>query len=111
MKTYPFVRLAALASLLVGMRMPLSAQPVVNGGFESGLAGWLTNSGNISVQSAPPYLATEGTKLLAFNTGNSSPNGVLSQEVTLATGHRYRLEFDVGNLAYNSQPPIRWILF
>ena len=103
MKPSLLIRYSAITTLLVGMQMPLNAQPVVNGGFESGLTGWSTNSGHVSVQSAPPYLPTEGAKLLAFNAGNASPNGILSQQVAVLIGHRYRLEFDVGNLAFNSQ--------
>lgn len=103
MRIPTFFRYAVIASLLVGMQISLTAQTVTNGGFESGLSGWTTNGGHVSVQSAPPYLPTEGTKLVAFNAANSSPDGFLSQDVALVIGHRYRLEFDVGNLAYNSQ--------
>lgn len=103
MRIPPQTRHVAIASLLVGLQMPLSAQIVTNGGFESGLTGWFTNGGHVSIQSAPPYLATEGTKLVAFNAANSSPDGILSQELTVRVGHRYRLQFDAGNLAYNSR--------
>ncbi|RYD23763.1 MAG: hypothetical protein EOP88_02855 [Verrucomicrobiaceae bacterium] len=72
-----------------------------NGGFESDFAGW-TVSGNVSVQSAAPYGPTERSKLAAFNAANSPPNGSLRRAVVTLPGRRYRLEFDAGNLSYNS---------
>lgn len=77
------------------------SSPILNGGFESGLAGW-TATGNVSTQAAPPYLATEGSRLAAFNAANSAPSGTLSQDIPAVAGQLYRLEFDVGNLSYNS---------
>lgn len=102
MKTFASQKLIGLLICAIICAGRLSAD-LLNGGFESGLDGWSTNGGHISVQSAAPYLPTQGTKLIAFNTANSTPNGSLSQEVVVLIGHRYRLEFDVGNLAYNSQ--------
>ncbi|MEO8617056.1 MAG: hypothetical protein ABI600_18095 [Luteolibacter sp.] len=75
---------------------------LVNGGFESGFAGWEA-TGNVAVLSGAPYNPTEGTKLAAFNSGNSAPNGLLIQRPAVIPGHHYRLEFDIGNLSYNSQ--------
>lgn len=81
----------------------VSQDLIINGGFEAGLAGWTYSAGaNVAVQSTPPYVPTEGTRLAAFNAGNSAPNGTLSQTVPTTPGQNYRLEFDVGNLAYNS---------
>ncbi|RYD31157.1 MAG: DUF642 domain-containing protein, partial [Verrucomicrobiaceae bacterium] len=72
-----------------------------NGGFETGFNGW-TVAGNVSVQSGAPYGPTEGIRLAAFNAANSAPDGSLRRAVATIPGHRYRLEFDAGNLSYNS---------
>ncbi|MES2661215.1 MAG: hypothetical protein V4689_21525 [Verrucomicrobiota bacterium] len=93
------VTIATWATILTAR---LAADPFVNGGFESDLAGWEV-IGNVSTKSVPPYGPTEGTKLAAFNSSNSTPNGLLRQFVATIPGHRYKLEFDVGNLSYNAQ--------
>lgn len=74
---------------------------LTNGSFENDLEGW-DAGGNLLVQSQPPYQPVDGGKLLAFNAGNSSPNGTIEQFIPLQEGRRYRLEFQVGNLAFNS---------
>lgn len=72
-----------------------------NGGFESGTSGW-TLSGNVDIRSSSPYQATEGSQLVAFNSGNRPCNGSLAQSFSTTAGLVYTLEFDVGVLAYNS---------
>lgn len=74
---------------------------LVNGGFESGYSGWVA-SGNQSLAASAPYVATQGSKLVVFNNGNATPNGVLSQFFTTVPGSSYTLRFDVGVLAYNN---------
>ncbi len=76
---------------------------LVNGSFENGTAGW-SGTGNHVVQFANPYFATNGTRLVAFNTANSIPNGSLSQAVPTTPGTTYRLTFDAGAFAYNVLP-------
>ena len=78
------------------------AQPgtLTNGSFESGYTGW-THSGNQFSVSGGGYQASNGTNLVAFNGGNQTPNGVLSQSFTTTSGQSYTLAFDVGVLAYN----------
>jgi lysophospholipase L1-like esterase len=78
-----------------------NSQLVVNGSFESDLAGW-TTTGNMLVQSSAPYTPTNGTKLLAFNAAQLAPNGVISQSFPTVSGQTYQLAFDVGNFAYNT---------
>ncbi len=84
---------------------------IVNGGFEAGLAGWGDSGGaGDTIESSPPYLPTEGARLLAFNTRNKPPVGnIVSQTVKVVPGKRYRLEFDVGNLSYNSFHQRMWV--
>lgn len=81
--------------------IPTDSQLIVNGSFESGLAGW-TSSGNLMIQSSTPYAATDGMHLVGFNGVNSTPNGVLSQTFSTEPGVTYTLEFDAGVLAYNT---------
>ncbi|RYD82345.1 MAG: hypothetical protein EOP84_09520 [Verrucomicrobiaceae bacterium] len=76
---------------------------IVNGGFESGFTGW-KQTGNTAIESATPYVPTEGTRLASFNSLNRAPNGTLSQVIGTEPGHAYAVEFDMGALAYNSLP-------
>ncbi len=74
---------------------------LVNGSFESNFTGW-TKTGNIDIQSSSPYVPTNGSKLAAFNSGNTTPNGVLSQTFATTPGSTYTLLFDAGTLSYNT---------
>ena len=90
---------------VLGMTAALgaTAAPIVNGNFEAGLTGW-TTTGNV-------YLATpaggafwfgagseaqNGTRAVAFNAGDSTPNGALSQTFATTTGAHYTVTFDFG---------------
>lgn len=77
-------------------------QLVVNGSFESGMTAW-TATGNTLVKTGSPYSPTQGTNVAAFNSGNLTPNGTLSQSFATAAGGIYTLEFDAGVLAYNTE--------
>jgi len=77
------------------------AGTLANGSFESGFTSW-TTSGNLSIKSSAPYPATDGTQLVAFNDGQTTPNGVLTQAFATAPGQAYTLAFDLGVLAFNS---------
>lgn len=78
-----------------------ATEVLANGSFEHDLAGWNT-SGNVAIQSGPPYQATDGTHLVSFNAVNSAPGGRLWQVIATVPGQAYRLEYDVGVLAYNT---------
>ncbi len=73
---------------------------LANGGFESGFTSWNTG-GNVMIASGGTYYATEGSKLVAFNAGNSAPNGTVSQTFATTAGQTYTLLFDAGVLSYN----------
>jgi hypothetical protein len=78
-----------------------SGNLITNGGFEDDMTGWDSYSlSNITVQSALPYVPTEGSKLLSFNDQNRTPAASISQTLPVVPGQRYKLEFDAGNLAY-----------
>jgi Carbohydrate binding domain len=66
-----------------------------NGSFESDYTGW-NATGNQNIQSSSPYVASNGVKVLTFNGGQTSPNGVLSQTFATTPGQVYSLSFDVG---------------
>jgi len=82
--------------------LTVSADTLADGSFEAGLAGW-TATGNVGIANlaAAPYVPTDGSQLIAFNSGNSVPNGVLTQAFATDPRQLYVLEFDVGVLAYN----------
>jgi hypothetical protein len=69
--------------------------PFSNGSFESDLTAW-TATGNVRVVSGSFWVATDGVKAVAFNAGQSTPNGVLSQTFATTAGQSYTLAFDVG---------------
>src|SRR5207248_5920213 len=66
-----------------------------NGSFEFDYAGW-TATGNQAVVSGAPFTATDGSKAVAFNVGDQTPNGTLSQAISTTSGQAYVLTFDVG---------------
>ncbi|MBC8003080.1 MAG: tandem-95 repeat protein, partial [Opitutaceae bacterium] len=67
---------------------------LTNGSFESSYAGWTTHTGNQEISQA--YAAPDGVKMVAFNTSNSFPNGVLSQSFNTKVGETYSLSFQQG---------------
>ena len=71
---------------------------LVNPSFESDFNGW-TASGN---QNIGYYPASDGIKIVTFNSENRTPDGVLSQTFATTPGQTYSLSFDVGLLAYTN---------
>lgn len=73
----------------------VSASPMglVNGGFESSYSGW-TPTGNQQVTTGTSV--TEGSKAIVFNSGQKTPNGVLTQTFATVAGQSYTLAFDAG---------------
>ncbi|MEO5715656.1 MAG: Ig-like domain-containing protein, partial [Luteolibacter sp.] len=82
-----------------------------NGSFESvtGLIpDFWTTSGNFSVTTASAsQTATNGTKFIAFNDGNRTPNGVFTQSFQTTAGQPYQVLFDLGAYGAASQQKIR----
>jgi large repetitive protein len=76
--------------------------PFTNGSFEAGTTGWTVTGNQFVIDNSAPYLATNGTKLMVFNGGNMTPDGVVSQTFATVPGQSYFLEFDMGVLAANS---------
>ena len=74
---------------------------LVNGGFEADCQGWSV-SGNVGIRATAPYAPSAGLRLVAFNAGNTLPNGILSQTFVTTPGITYPLSFDMGVLAYNT---------
>jgi hypothetical protein len=103
MTYYAWVRRVLESSLIAVCCMAAcEGQILTNGSFESGYTGW-TPIGNQNVAAAGPYYtATSGTKLVAFNSGNSTPNGVLSQTFTTVAEQTYTLAFAAGGASIRS---------
>jgi VCBS repeat-containing protein len=96
----------SLDSNVVTVSINIGSPPsggLANGSFESNFTGW-TQTGNATIMASAPYVPTQGTKLVAFNSGQSTPNGVLSQSFGTTAGQTYTLQFDAGVLAYNTNP-------
>lgn len=79
----------------------VEAVTFVNGGFESGLTGW-TQSGFLSAAASQLYRPSEGSKLVVFNWGQTTPNGKLEQTFSTIPGRTYVLSFDLGVLAFRN---------
>ena len=71
-----------------------------NGSFESDYAGW-SNSGNQNIVTSPSY-ATDGTKAVALNAGQSTPNAILTQSFATTDGQTYTVSFDLGTDSWQS---------
>ena len=88
---------SSAAALTVG-----SEGMLINGSFEFNYGGWIA-TGNQAVVSGPPFQASEGSKLVAFNAGQKTPNGVLSQIFPTMIGQTYILDFDAGAISTSNQ--------
>lgn len=99
--TTPVVTLKATED--IDLRAVYAAPPqlLANGSFEDGYSGW-TRTGNQEIKNTPPYTATNGTNLVAFNTSQLAPDGTLSQSFPTVAGRNYQLTFDLGLLSYNT---------
>jgi hypothetical protein len=78
--------------------IPYQLAPVRNGSFENDLQNW-TASGSVRALSAT---ARNGSKRVEFSYGNSANDGVLNQTFATRPGTTYRLEFEMGVLAFNT---------
>ncbi len=68
--------------------MPPSAfSGLTNGSFEQDYTGW-TATGNMDIQTSS---AADGVKAVRFNSGQRTPNGVLSQSFATTAGQSYTL--------------------
>ena len=80
---------------------PAHAALIQNGGFETGnFASW-TVSGNVAIAGVPFFgegsNAADGNFFTTFNSGNSAPNGVLSQTFATVPGTQYALTYLYGS--------------
>jgi D-alanyl-D-alanine carboxypeptidase len=75
-----------------GFAQLLGVQAFANGSFEQGLAGW-TVTGHFDLTN---WDVSDGSKVLRFNSGDQSPNAVVSQSFATTAGQSYILSFDYG---------------
>jgi hypothetical protein len=82
----------------------ITGSGLTNGSFESDYTAW-TASGNqqVVVAGSFGFAVTDGTKAVAFNAGDRTPNGVLSQTFATTVGQGYTLTFDVGAFSLVTQ--------
>jgi hypothetical protein len=69
-----------------------------------------TVTGNQDVESAPSYDSPDGTNLVAFNGGDSTPNGVLTRTFATTPGQTYQLAFNYGVLSNNNTQRLRTVV-
>ena len=78
------------------------SEVLANGSFESDYDGW-SHSGNHQIRANhSDYPPTDGSKLVSFNSGQSAPNGIISQTFETVPAQSYILSFDLGILDFNS---------
>ncbi len=80
---------------------PVVASALANGSFESAYTAW-ANSGNQNIRSSGANSPPDGTNVVAFNTSDAAPNGVLSQTFTTVAGQTYLLSFHMGVHSFNT---------
>jgi hypothetical protein len=92
-----------LAAIGLTLAFGASAAPIVNGDFEAGLAGWNISGNTILASPAGGAFwfgagsaAQNGTHAIAFNAGDTAPNGKLSQTFGTVAGAHYTITFDFG---------------
>jgi formylglycine-generating enzyme len=73
------------------------SQPMPNGSFEQDLDGWEA-TGNVTALASAT--STDGAKLACYNSGNTTPNGVLSRTFATHSGSTYMVTFDTGIIAF-----------
>lgn len=92
-----------IAALGLTAAVGAAAAPLVNGDFEAGIAGW-TPAGHVAVATpaggafwfGAGSIAQNGNYAVAFNAGDQSPDGFLTQTFSTTTGGRYIVSFDFG---------------
>jgi hypothetical protein len=75
---------------------PSNLDRPINGSFEAGFTNW-TASGSVMLGEGD---ATDGLKAARFNSGDTTPNGRLTQDFNMVAGRQYTLKFDAGIIAY-----------
>lgn len=95
-------RTPAQNTIVPGSSAYYSALILNNGSFENGQAGWAMSGNFVVIDTTPPYLASNGNKLLVFNGGQTQPNGLISQSFGTVPGQQYRLDYDMGILGLNN---------
>lgn len=93
-----------------------NANLINNGNFEaagSGIPSWIS-SGDVALGTVPYFgaggAAKDGSKLVVFNGGDSTPNGILSQTFTTMAGAKYSIDFDYGVTSGGNQSILAEIL-
>ncbi|MGD9418724.1 MAG: Ig-like domain-containing protein [Verrucomicrobiota bacterium JB025] len=87
--------LASAAATVSISVQAIATGTMTNGSFENTLDGWTTSGNLVVFDSATPYLASDGSRLMVFNNGQTTPNGVITQTVATTPGQSYTVSFDV----------------
>ena len=95
--TMKFSSFAVAAFGLLAVADPTLAQIITNGSFETGTRGRIAQ-GNLRASAG--FGVSDGTNALLFNSGDTTPNGVLSQAFPTTPGKRYLLRYDYGALSF-----------
>lgn len=94
--------------MAAGTVATVTTSAVENGGFERDGA-WVLE-GHVGPNGDGVYRPAEGVRLLAFNSGQLSPNGIASQTIATIPGQDYQISFDYGVLGYlRSTQALRFI--
>lgn len=93
-----------IAAIGLSAALGAAAAPIINGNFETGSLGAWTGSGNVVV--APSAggafwfgagsAAQNGNYAIAFNAGDTTPDGAISQTFATTAGARYIVNFNFG---------------
>jgi hypothetical protein len=107
--------LAIAALLAAGVA---SAAPLANGNFETGTLGPWVTTGNVALATGNGVdfyfgagsAAQLGNYAIAFNAGDTAPNGSVSQSFSTVLGNAYMVSFNYGPTSNGSQSIVSSIL-
>ena len=95
-------RTPAQTLIAAGSAINYSSFTLANGSFELGETGWTMTGNRLNYASDGSYVATNGSKMMVLNGGNTLPNAIMSQTFTTVPGQYYVLNYDVGVLSVNT---------
>jgi hypothetical protein len=89
--------LAAATAMMLAT--PARANLIANGNFETGTLTGFNKTGNVAIAHVPFFGFSDsgyGNYFAAFNAGNQTPNGSLSQSFATTVGQQYTLAYNYG---------------
>jgi len=104
MKLSPFVLTAGLMTL--GTLRAVADPILVNGAFSNGFTGWSASGDVVAVNGV---ISGDESSGAVFNSGDTQPNGVLSQTISTTIGDLYQLQFEYNTAQGDWYLPLQYL--